>query len=46
MFKMICIEGVKGYNNIIFNSKDFLVVGVLYYIVFIDDYIVIKKMII
>ncbi len=44
--KMIRTEGVKGYNNIILNSKDLPAAGVLYYTVSTDDYTATKKMII
>ncbi|NRB50109.1 MAG: T9SS type A sorting domain-containing protein [Saprospiraceae bacterium] len=44
--KMIRTEGVKGYNNIILNSKDLPAAGVLYYTVSTDNYTATKKMII
>jgi hypothetical protein len=44
--KLIRTEGVKGYNNILINSKDLPAAGVLYYTVSTDDYTATKKMII
>ena len=44
--KLIRTEGVKGYNNILINSKDLPAAGVLYYTVSTDNYKATKKMII
>ncbi len=44
--KLIRTEGVKGYNNILLNSKDLPAAGVLYYTVSTDNYKATKKMII
>ena len=46
VLKLVRVDGVKGYNNVVLNSNDLPAAGVLYYTVETSEYTATKKMII
>ena len=46
VLKLVRVDGVKGYNNVLLNSNGLPAAGVLYYTVETSEYTATKKMII